>query len=206
MDEGYIKFNCNWTKAGPVPKKQVNELNVWRDRLYELGLIGAYSNGIGFGNISIRFKDSTFIISGSATGTLESLNENHYVLVNDYDLSRNSLNCRGPVRASSESLSHAAVYESSPETNAVIHVHNPGMWDNLINKVPTTSENVPFGTPEMADEIKRLFDETSVSALKILVMGGHREGIIFFGATLDEAGRILLNYLPDPGRQRHVAI
>ena len=194
MEEGYIKFNCNWIRAGPVPEKQVNDLNVWRDNLYERGLVGAYSNGIGFGNISMRSANGTFIITGSATGGLSRLNENHYVLVNDYDLSRNSLTCSGPVRASSESLSHAVIYECSPGTNAVIHVHNIGMWENLVNKLPTTCEKVPFGTPEMADEIKRLFDETSVAGGKILVMGGHREGIIAFGSTLDEAGKILLKY------------
>lgn len=193
MDEGYIKFNCRWIEAGPVPKQKTDELNIWRDKLYERGLIGVYGNGIGYGNISTRAAGHTFIITGSATGAFHRLNENHYVLVNDYDLLKNSLTCTGPVRASSESLSHAAIYECSAQTNAVIHIHSQAMWDRLINEIPTTSEEVPFGTPEMADEIKRLFRDTSVAETKILVMGGHREGIISFGATLDEAGQVLLD-------------
>ncbi len=193
MDEGYIKFNCRWIEAGPVPGHKVDELNIWRDKLYEMGLIGVYDNGIGYGNISIRAAGHTFIITGSATGALSRLNENHYVLVNDYDLLGNSLTCTGPVRASSESLSHAAIYECSAQANAVIHIHSQAMWDSLINKIPTTSEEVPFGTPEMADEIRRLFRDTGVAETKILVMGGHREGIISFGETLDEAGRVLLD-------------
>jgi hypothetical protein len=48
-------------------------------------------------------------------------------------------------------------------------------------------------TPEMANEIKRLFKETLVAVEKILVMGGHVGGIISFGGTLEEAGKILLN-------------
>ncbi len=193
MDEGYTKFNCNWIRSEPVPEKHIKELNILRDKLYFLDLIGADENGIGFGNISIRFKNNTFIITGAATGRLNKMNESHYVLVNQYDLANNSLICTGPVKASSESLSHAAVYECSPQTNAVIHVHNIGMWENLIYKVPTTSEDVPYGTPEMANEIKRLFNETPVTVEKILVMGGHREGIIAFGPTLEEAGKILID-------------
>jgi L-ribulose-5-phosphate 4-epimerase len=193
MNEGYTKFNCNWIKSEPASGDHLEDLNIWRDKLFSLGLIGADENGIGFGNISIRFKNNTFIITGAATGRLNKLNESHYVLVNEYDLVNNSLICTGPVKASSESLSHAAVYECSPETNAVIHVHHIGMWKNLIYKVPSTSDDVPYGTPEMANEIKRLFNETPVAVEKILVMGGHKEGIIAFGPTLEEAGKILIN-------------
>jgi len=192
MDEGYIKFHCNWIEAEPISINQLHELNKWRDTLYNLGFIGVYHNGIGFGNISKRLNNNTFIITGSATGGLKTLNENHYVLVNEYNLRQNSLTCTGPIKASSESLSHAAIYECSKETNAVIHIHNFDMWEKLIHKVPTTREEVLYGTTEMANEIKRLFIETNVKSEKIIVMAGHEEGIIAFGKTLDEAGGILL--------------
>ena len=129
MDEGYIKFNCKWIKDKPIlTANKLFEINKWRDKLYKLGLIGAYDNGIGFGNISIRFKKNTFIITGSATGNLHVMNENHYVLVNKYNLAKNSLTCKGPIKASSESLSHAIIYECSSDTNAVIHIHNIHIW------------------------------------------------------------------------------
>jgi L-ribulose-5-phosphate 4-epimerase len=195
MEEGYIKFNCNWIQSEPVSSNEITEINNWRDTLYKLGLIGVYSNGVGFGNISIRYNNQTFLITGSATGGLDKLTESHYVLVNEYNLKQNSLTCNGPIKASSESLSHAAIYESSPETNAVIHVHNIGLWQNLIYKIPTSRKNVLYGTPEMAKEIKRLFKETNVSVERIIVMGGHKEGIITFGKTLEEAGKILLDKL-----------
>ena len=195
MDEGSIKFNCNWIKAEPASSKHIKELNIWRDKLYNLGLIGADKNGIGFGNISIRFEKHAFIITGSATGGLNKLSESHYVLVNEYDLLQNSLICTGPIKASSESLSHAVIYECSPETNAVMHIHNIDMWEKLMHKAPSTSDNVSYGTPEMANEIKRLFNETPVAVEKILVMSGHKEGIIAFGSTLDEAGKIIISKL-----------
>ena len=193
MDEGYIKFNCKWIKNKPLSIDKLVEINKWRDKLYSLGLIGAYDNGIGFGNISIKFKKNSFIITGSATGKHPALNENHYVLVNKYDFDKNNLTCKGPIKASSESLSHAMIYECSSDTNAIIHIHNIDMWKNLIDKLPTTNKEISYGTPAIAKEIKRLFLESKVNDEKIIVMGGHKEGIISFGKTLDEAGNILLN-------------
>jgi len=192
MQEGYIKFNCHWIKAGPVSPDHTREINVWRDKLYALGLIGVYDDGIGFGNISMRYEGNTFIITGSATGGFKQLNENDFTLVTGYDLEQNSLECKGPIIASSESLTHAALYESAPEIQAVIHVHNLEMWRRLMNRVPTTRTDAEYGTPEMAGEIKRLFRKTKVQEEKILVMGGHEEGIITFGAGMDEAGEKLL--------------
>ncbi len=193
MDEGFIKFNCNWIRSAAVSGEDIMQINHWRSRMYDLGLIGVDDNGIGFGNISLRAKNGTFLITGAATGKLERLDNSHYVLVTRYNFRENSLTCTGPIRASSESLTHASIYECSPETNAVIHVHNQNMWERLIDKVPTTSRHVLYGTPEMAGEIKRLFDDTTVSSEQILVMGGHPEGIISFGSTPEEAAKVLLD-------------
>ena len=195
MDEGYIKFNCNWIKTNLIPEDKAVAINVWRDIMYKQGFIGVYDDGIGFGNISNRCEGQTFLITGSSTGEFEKLNENHYSLVTNYNLLQNSLTCKGPIIASSESLTHALIYECSPETNAVIHIHNIDMWNNLIHKVPTTKIEATYGTPDMANEIKRLFSESKVAAEKIIVMGGHKEGIISFGSTLEEAGNILLKRL-----------
>jgi len=195
MDEGYIKFNCNWIPSNDIPSDKVAVLNVWRDIMYHKGLIGMYPDGIGFGNISMRCDEKTFLISGTATGGLETLSESHYSLVTGYNLSTNSVTCVGPVKASSESLTHALIYECSATANAVIHIHNLDLWNRLLHHVPTSTENVSYGTPEMANEIKRLFDETTVSKEKIIVMGGHQEGIISFGKDLEEAGNILLDKL-----------
>jgi len=195
MDEGYIKFNCKRIPSVDIPLDKVADLNVWRKMMYDKGLIGMYPDGIGFGNISIRHKDNSFLISGTATGGIPNLDALHYALVTDYDLSSNSLICKGQINASSESLTHAMIYESSPSTNAVIHIHNLEIWKRLMNEVPTSDEQVPYGTPEMAKEIKRLFIETDLNREKIIVMAGHEEGIISFGKNLEEAANVLLGNL-----------
>ena len=195
MDEGYIKFNCERIPSDDIPLDKVAALNMYREIMYNKGLIGMYPDGIGFGNISIRCDENTFLISGTATGGIPVLDKSHYSLVTDYNLQTNRLICKGPINASSESLTHALIYESSPSTNAVIHIHNLALWNQLMHKVPTSDNLVPYGTPEMAKEIKRLFEETSLSNEKIMVMGGHEEGIISFGKNLEEAANVLLEKL-----------
>ena len=195
MDEGYIKFNCNWILSNDIPLDKVAELNMWREIMYDKGWIGLYPDGIGFGNISMRCNEKTFLISGTATGGLPTLTKSHYSLVTNYNLSTNTVTCMGPVKASSESLTHALIYECSAATNAVIHIHSLDLWNRLLHHAPTSSENISYGTPEMANEIKRLFAETALGKEKIIVMGGHREGIISFGRDLEEAGSILIDRL-----------
>lgn len=195
IDEGYVKYQCNWIVAEPVNPDDIKDLNQWRKKLYELGLIGEYDNGIGFGNISIRYSEPRqFIISGTHTGNLPSLSEQHYTRVTSFDVEQNSLTCEGPIAASSESLTHAVLYEANPTVNAIIHVHHPELWKKLLDKIPTSSRDCPYGTPEMAKEILRLFKQEHLIEKKILVMGGHEEGIISFGQNLEEAGNILLRY------------
>jgi L-ribulose-5-phosphate 4-epimerase len=194
--EGYIKFNLDWNETGPViPAEEFVALSTWREVLYNLEMIGADDQGYGFGNISVR-KDRTknFYITGSATGPVKTLGEEHYSLVTGFDIKANSLSCMGPVKASSESMSHAMVYTTLPEMNAVIHIHHHVFWANLLDKVPATPENIDYGTPEMAMAIQELLAKPGVKDGRVIVMAGHRDGILFFGKHLDEAGAFLLSY------------
>ncbi|MDJ0742583.1 MAG: class II aldolase/adducin family protein [Xenococcaceae cyanobacterium MO_167.B27] len=193
IDEGYIKYQCYWTNQPSVSSEEVKQLNFWRERLYKLGLIGIYPNGVGFGNISIR-HNNTIIISGTQTGVISNLTAQHYTRVTDFDWEKNTVTCVGEVQASSETLTHGAIYTADPEVNGVIHVHHLPLWQKLMDKVTTTNRNCAYGTPEMAREIIRLCQETEVKNQQIIVMSGHKEGIITFGKDLEEAGKILLDF------------
>jgi ribulose-5-phosphate 4-epimerase/fuculose-1-phosphate aldolase len=194
MDEIGIKFNCHWVEEGPLDIKWIQELNEWRHKLYELGLIGVYANGIGYGNISVRFQHN-FIITGTATGKIRNLTGKHFTQVTDYDLERNSLTTVGPIKASSESLTHAVIYGYDKHIGAVIHVHHLKLWQTLLNHVPTTNANIEYGTTAMAKEIIKLFNETNLAERKIFAMAGHEEGIVSFGETLTDAAQVLLSEL-----------
>ncbi len=189
MTEGYIKFNCDWEQRQFSFQNEIfMQLENARTTLYELRLIGMYPDGIGFGNISVRSGESlSFIITGSATGQLPKLDRSHYALVRGYNFAKNFISCTGLTKASAESLSHAAVYEALPEVGAVVHVHCLWLWEKLLNALPTTSEAIEYGTPEMALAIQKLVSKMEITEEKIIVMGGHREGILVFGSDLNEA-------------------
>jgi len=188
MNEGYIKFNCTWEqKEIHIQDEIFEQLESARTKLYELGLIGMYPDGVGFGNISVfSLESSSFIITGSATGQYVHLEPKHYALVTNYNFARNSIFCTGMTKASAESLSHAAVYESLPNVGAVVHVHCLGLWERLLNVIPTTSDEIEYGTTEMAEAIQQLIAGMNREE-RVIVMGGHREGILAFGGNLYEA-------------------
>ncbi len=193
--EGYIKFNCKRDVENiQIPEEFFDKLSKWRQIMHENGLIGVYTNGIGYGNISVRADSNSFYISGTATGSFMMLEEKHYALVNSWSFGENSLKCRGMINASAESLSHAAIYETLPQVGAVIHIHHKGMWDRYLNLLLTTSSEITYGSPEMAMEIQQIVRKTKVNQENLLVMGGHEEGIIAWGETLDEAGETILKH------------
>jgi len=192
-NEGYIKFDLQWDKKSvDFPENKLSELNIFRTQLFDLGLIGMYPDGIGFGNISTRIGNTDqFIISGSATGQLRTLTKEHYSLITGFDIEKNTIICEGQIAASSESMSHAALYKSNHNIHAVVHVHHKKLWSNYLNTLPTTSKNAEYGTPEMANEIKKLAHVYE----GIIIMGGHEEGIVSFGLNLEEAtNRIIKLY------------
>ena len=162
--------------------------------MFAAELIGHYKElGIGFGNISIRCGDpGQFLITGTQTGHIASTTDQHYSLVTNYDIERNEVFCSGPVQASSEAMTHAAIYELDPSIAAVVHVHSRSLWDRHMNRLPTTNPDVAYGTPEMAREFRRLYTDSIFDSEGIAVMGGHDEGLISIGESLEQAARKIL--------------
>ena len=75
-----------------------------------------------FGNVSVRDgRMTSFSITGSAAGGLAELTPADCVRVVAYDFARNWLSYEGIAIPSSESLTHAAIYESDSITSAVIY-------------------------------------------------------------------------------------
>jgi len=195
IDEGYIKYQCHWQNQSSIVAKDIIELNQCRLKLYRLGLIGQYDNGIGFGNLSIRLPQPRhLIISGTQTGGIEQLDLRHYTKVVDFDWYRNYVSCLGKIKASSETLTHGAIYVAQPKANAVVHIHHEKLWKALLNIAPTTNPSCAYGTPEMAEEIIRLCHQPKTQAQKIIVMSGHEEGILTFGKDLTNATNLILEY------------
>jgi len=195
----YVKFTYVRARAQTAPFDALVGLNVCRRKLLGQHLMGVDSNGIGFGNLSVRDgATGNFYITGFATGGLPELSLTDCVRVVDWDFTKNRVQYEGVAIPSSESLTHAAIYESDRATSAVIHCHDPVSWRTLLNHVPTTSKGVAYGTPEMAYEIMRLFKASDVQNRGILVMAGHESGIVTFGKNLDEAFDVLIRERREP--------
>jgi L-ribulose-5-phosphate 4-epimerase len=188
----YVRFTHERTGAEIAPFGQLAELNECRRKLRELHLIGVDSNGIGFGNLSVRDGATrNFYVTGSATGGLAELTLADCVRVVAHDFEQNWLRYEGAAIPSSESLTHAVIYEADPTASAVIHCHDSVLWERLLGRVPTTSRGAAYGTPRMAYEIVRLFDVGDVRTRKIFVMAGHEGGIVTFGKNFEDAFDIL---------------
>jgi len=190
----YIKFTCERAAAEITPFGGFAELNAYRRKLLQLRLIGVDANGIGFGNLSIRDGPTNkFYITGSATGGIPELTLADCARVVAYDLKQNWLRYEGSPIPSSESLTHAAVYESDAKAGSVIHCHDSRLWAALLNQSPTSSKAVNYGTPDMAYEVMGLFKLADLQSRKILVMAGHEGGIVAFGRDLAEAFAVLMH-------------
>lgn len=191
--EGVIKFSYECPDSHYlIPEMAFKLLNPVRQSLKNKNYLGVYPDGISYGNISLRNgNQNSFFISASDTGKLSLTSIKHYVEVISCNLHKNLCVYKGPGLPSSESLSHFIIYNQCPDINAVIHIHDNSLWKRLYGKVPTSSPDVAYGTVEMVEEIITLLKNSNLIQKKILVMGGHTDGIISFGNTIDEAAEIL---------------
>lgn len=193
-EEGYVKYRCHWhDRALPEQEEEAGLLRL-RQRMYERRLVGFDSEqSVGFGNVSHRVQHSEqFLITGTQTGKYPDLARHHLSLVTRVDPARNELFCVGLTAASSEAMTHAAVYAVCPSARVVIHAHHATAWQALGGRYPTTSESVPYGTPEMGREVARLIQHKALSSAGFLVMGGHEEGLLAWGRSVPEAEEMML--------------
>ncbi len=204
--EGVVKFQAHFTLAPPLPLAEVAEINAWRRILVWLQVLGQSPDrydGYGFGNISRRLlpfsappERRRFIITGTQTGGVLDCGPEHYVVINECHPSQNTVTAEGPVRPSSETMTHGAVYAADSRIRWVMHGHSPHIWRNAARMgLPCTDANVPYGTPEMSAEVGRLFSVSDVRRRKVFVMGGHEDGVVAFGRTAPETGHALMDAL-----------
>ena len=197
--EGVIKYRLEFRQAPAPAAGLIGEINGWRDVLHRLGLLGQEPGryaGLGFGNVSLRLADgSGFVISGTQTGHLGRLGAQHYCLVTRCEPEHNRIIAQGPVRPSSEALTHGALYAADPQIRCVLHAHSPDIWtlrDRL--GLAATGAEVPYGTPAMAIQVQELL-RGPAARQGIFAMAGHEDGVVAFGPDPEAAGGVLVSYL-----------
>ncbi|OGQ13492.1 MAG: hypothetical protein A2138_16885 [Deltaproteobacteria bacterium RBG_16_71_12] len=211
--EGVIKFAATH-QALPLPRVAVELVGLlagWRRILYDLGLLGrdrARYQGAAYGNLSARLGPfpgerglRAFAITGTQTSDRRDLSADDFCVVTAADVKRNHVTSHGPSLPSSESMTHATVYDASPTIRAVFHVHAPAIFDARL-PLPETAPGVDYGTPEMAREVARLWRTSSLPDGRVFVMRGHQDGVVAFGKTVDEAGGALIAALARAGERR----
>ncbi len=197
--EGVIKYQLEHSFA-PLPSTlSIHEINAWRNIMFRLNLIGQQDeryDGYGFGNISQRTTDDSFIISGTQTGHLEMLEKKHYCLVSHADPEKNHIISTGETKPSSEALTHASVYAQDTHIKAVIHVHCPEIWHKTqLLELPFTPAHIPYGTVEMAKAVSKLFETQIIHQYAVFSLLGHEDGIVACGQSLSQAADILIQKL-----------
>jgi hypothetical protein len=205
-EEGVIKFDLQFTESEPVVGANIAELNTWRRILWQLELIGQDPDrygGYSYGNVSQRIGRRNepagrrrFVISGTQTGKLPELDVEHYSIVNAYDPASNRVVAEGPMKPSSESLTHGVIYDLDAAIRVVLHVHSPDIWQHAAAlQIAVTDAGAAYGTPAMAAEVRRLYQTYGTDRAGIFSMGGHEDGIVSFGVSAGEAGSVLLHAL-----------
>ena len=189
-DEGYVKYRCLHT-PGPAPRHpDLAALNALRTRLFDAGLVGALSSGVGFGNLSVRADGDAFVVTASGTGGARELGPEGWCLVASVDVEANSVVSCGPRQASSEAMSHGAAYRADSSVRCVVHIHSRGLFDRLLAaRVPATSRDAAFGTPAMAKSLAELVREHPGRG--VAVMTGHDEGILSYGPDIPSVAALL---------------
>lgn len=210
--EGVIKFSLKHRALSePVSSPELRESSVsgnssvleelrqWRDlarRLYLLGQDPKRYQGLGYGNISARDSETTFLISASQTSGVVVSDDTTFARVLAADLKHNEIVSEGVHPPSSESMTHAALYQCSEQVQWVVHSHCPDIWnasDQL--GLPFTEETIPYGTPDMAYAVQALFHQMASPEQGIFVMKGHQDGVVSYGQTAQLAMDVMLTTL-----------
>ncbi len=197
MTDGVIKYTIDHTTFDArIPYDLYSDLEKVRTRLHHLGLIGVDSEGIGYGNISVKEAIATdaFYVTATQTGHLSQLGTSLYTKVTGHDFDTFTLRSKGKQRPSSEALSHAMIYELDPAIKAVIHIHSHALWE-FAKQRGDLFTSAAYGTRAMTEEIAVLYPERDPLNSPMFVMRGHEDGIMFFGETLQKAEKRLLGLL-----------
>lgn len=194
--EGVVKYSLEFVNKELNFEKEYKLLEECRERLYALGIIGAYEDGLGYGNISMRVNESEeFLITATQTGHLSKLSKDEYSLVEAINYENFKTIASGKSKPSSECITHGAIYGLDKKINAVIHIHNEKLWNYMLKNNYLSTNDTPYGTPEMVQDVINIYKDTGALSNNIFVMKGHFEGIVSFGRNLTEAEIALFNII-----------
>jgi L-fuculose-phosphate aldolase len=142
-------------------------------------VIGKNGLSVGSGgNLSVRVPGGMLVTS---TGSkLDNLHSDEIVFV--AEANKEKVYFFGAKEPSSESINHWTIYEELPHVKAIAHV-NVGPKDD--KNIPSTLEDIPYGTIELGYGMIPLLKNASTVFLK-------NHGVVSIGQRLLEATNLLI--------------
>lgn len=198
-EEGVIRFTSRhvvrplvqavaetFPECSPIFPHLLEKLDAARSALRKRGLIGVSPQGVGYGNISARIGSAAFVITGSGTGGMEHPGENGYALVREFSPENNRVESSGPIRPSSEAMTHGAIYAAQPKASCVVHIHHRPLFMQLVQKGITTPADAAYGTPELSAAVRALAAGLPLGRCLFAALG-HADGVFCYAASIAEA-------------------
>lgn len=179
--DGVIQFQLHHRAAPPPDAAATALLSTLRDALHARGWIGrdpARYGGLGYGNVSRRLEADAFLVSATQTGHLSTLAAVAWVTVTAASPATNELWSEGACKPSSESLTHAAIYQAC-DAAFVCHIHHPALWRAICAdalRLPKTPASATYGTPAMAEALGQITVRTALPFAA--AMTGHEDGLM----------------------------
>lgn len=200
--EGTIRFAYALdTPDGPVAHPaMLAALNGWRAVFRRLGVLGQESGrygGLGFGNLSARDPErpDEFLITASQTAGAPALTDHELVRITHSNPGRFWVDATGHHPPSSETLTHAMLYQADETLAWVFHLHSPDIWQQAeALYLPATGETVPYGSPAMVDAVAGLLTRHPARPL-VFVTLGHLDGVFACGSSANATGAAVVSLL-----------
>lgn len=183
-----------------VTAEALHALRGWRRVLQRLELLGQTQGrygGLGYGNLSTRdpAEPAHFVITASQTSGTEDFGQQHLVRIVHANVARFWVDAVGQQPPSSESLTHAMIYQAAPDIGWVMHVHSPDIWRHSERlDLPVTPPEVGYGSAAMAEAVASLLGRHPRRPL-VFATAGHEDGVFACGASADAAGNALVDVL-----------
>ncbi|MDP7323628.1 MAG: class II aldolase/adducin family protein [Candidatus Woesearchaeota archaeon] len=196
------KYEKRHTQTEPFPYSLVEELLYLRDVHHKMGWIGykPFRYTEIFGNVSQWIDEGVFgkkpglLITGTGTGVKERIWGGDFAMVPDVDEDNFVITSYGPSGPSAEAGTHMKVSELMGRPKFICHPHAI-MWRlHKFFSYLTTVEGVDYGTKEMVQEFDRLLPLHQAKSDRLVIMGGHLDGIVSWGDTVEDAMKPLLKY------------
>ena len=171
MAETYIgvKFRTLFEGIEAGHKKERKKIVTELSKLNEKGLLDKNN-----GNVSVRVKKGLII---TPTGTdMSSIKEEDPVLVTGINEEAKLVYTKGRNQPSSEAIMHWLIYQEFPNTNAIVHFHDPELLKHH-KKFTETKTHYDYGTIELAHEVLK-----TLKKKKFIIIKEH--GAIAIGKNL----------------------